>query len=77
MDKLWYYTQGTSQEKKGPVPEAEIISLVAGGQIHATDLLWSDGMANWAPLSALPRPRPPHPLRRSTRCRSPKVWGAG
>ena len=55
MDKLWYYTQGAAQEKKGPVPEAEIKSLVAGGQIHATDLLWSEGMANWAPLSALPQ----------------------
>lgn len=55
MDKLWYYTQGASQEKKGPVQESEIISLVDGGQIHATDLLWSDGMANWAPLSALPQ----------------------
>jgi hypothetical protein len=68
MDKLWYYTQGASQEKKGPVPEAEIRSLIAGGQIHVTDLLWSDGMANWAPLSALPRlhcPLPPPPLPKS------------
>ena len=60
MDKLWYYTQGASQEKKGPVPEAEIKSLVAGGQIHATDLLWSEGMANWAPLSALPQLQSEH-----------------
>ena len=55
MDKLWYYTQGASQEKKGPISEAEIKSLAADGQIHATDLLWTDGMANWAPLSALPQ----------------------
>jgi hypothetical protein len=60
MDKLWYYTQGASQEKKGPVPEAEIKSLVAGGQIHAADLLWSEGMANWAPLSALPQLQSEH-----------------
>jgi hypothetical protein len=62
MDKLWYYTQGAAQEKKGPVPEAEIKSLVAGGQIHATDLLWSDGMANWAPLSALPQLQAEHTI---------------
>lgn len=55
MDKLWYYTQGASQEKKGPVPEAEIRSLVATRQIQQNDLLWTDGMANWAPLSALPQ----------------------
>lgn len=55
MDKLWYYTQGPSQEKKGPVSEVEIQSLLASGQIQATDLLWTDGMANWAPLSALPQ----------------------
>jgi hypothetical protein len=60
MDKLWYYTQGAAQEKKGPVPEADIKSLVAAGQIHATDLLWSDGMANWAPLSALPQLQAEH-----------------
>ena len=60
MDKLWYYTQGAAQEKKGPVPEAEIKSLVAGGQIRATDLLWSEGMANWAPLSALPQLQTEH-----------------
>lgn len=62
MDKLWYYTQGASQEKKGPVPEAEIKSLVTGGQICAADLLWTDGMANWAPLSALPELQSSSPL---------------
>lgn len=55
MDKLWYYTQGGSQEKKGPVPEAEIKSLVASEQIQQNDLLWADGMADWMPLSALPQ----------------------
>ena len=57
MDKLWYYTQGASQEKKGPVPESEIRSLVANGRIQPTDLLWSEGMANWAPLKDLPQLR--------------------
>ena len=61
MDKLWYYTQRASQEKKGPVPEAEIRALIAGGQIRVTDLLWSEGMANWSPLSALPQLQPTAP----------------
>lgn len=54
MDKLWYYTQGPAQEKKGPVPESEIRSLVAGGQIASSDLLWCEGMANWAHLRDMP-----------------------
>ena len=59
MDKLWYYTQGAAQEKKGPVPEDEIRLLVASGQIQSSDLLWSEGMANWLPLSALPQLKGP------------------
>jgi len=59
MDKLWYYTQGAAQEKKGPVPEDEIRLLVASGQIQPSDLLWSEGMANWLPLSALPQLKGP------------------
>ena len=55
MDKLWYYTQGATQEKRGPVPESEINLLVAGGQIRPTDLLWTEGMETWAPLSSLPQ----------------------
>ena len=71
MDKLWYYTQGASQEKKGPVPEAEIKSLAADGQIHATDLLWTDGMANWAPLSTLPQLQSSSPSVATTPATSP------
>jgi hypothetical protein len=74
MDKLWYYTQGASQEKKGPVPEAEIKSLVAGGQIHAADLLWSEGMANWAPLSALPQLQSEHTTLPSPAAASSQVF---
>jgi len=71
VDKLWYYTQGASQEKKGPVPEAEIKSLAADGQIRANDLLWTDGMANWAPLSALPQLQSPSPSTAVTPTASP------
>ncbi len=65
MDRLWFYTQGHSTDKKGPVPEAEIRALIAGGQIQPTDLLWTEGMGNWAALSTLPdlaRAHSPSPL---------------
>ncbi len=59
MDKLWYYTQGAEQEKNGPVPEDQIRLLIASGQIQSSDLLWSEGMADWLPLSALPQLKSP------------------
>ncbi len=53
MDKLWYYTQGGGVEKKGPVTDDEMRSLIAAGQIKPDDLVWSDGMANWAPAGTM------------------------
>jgi hypothetical protein len=77
MDKLWYYTQGAAQEKKGPVPEDEIRLLIASGQIRATDLLWSDGMANWSALSALPQLQSPSSAIAATAAASPLAAASG
>ncbi len=54
MEKLWFYTLNGSTEKQGPVPETEIRAMIAGGRIKSTDLLWTDGMANWTALSQIP-----------------------
>ena len=54
MDRFWFYTQGGSTDKKGPVSEAEIRALMVSGELQPTDLLWTEGMANWAALSTLP-----------------------
>jgi len=49
---MWFYAQGTNRQ--GPVPESEIKSLLASGRLAVTDLAWTEGMTNWAPISALP-----------------------
>lgn len=45
MERTWYYAEGN--DRKGPLPEAEIRDLVARGTITATTLVWSEGMPDW------------------------------
>ncbi|MCX7009310.1 MAG: DUF5362 family protein [Kiritimatiellaeota bacterium] len=52
MEKNWCYS-ADGQDKKGPMPESELKQLLAGGQIPAGTLVWSEGMANWAPASSV------------------------
>ncbi|MCX7009311.1 MAG: DUF5362 family protein [Kiritimatiellaeota bacterium] len=52
MEKNWYYS-ADGQDKKGPMPESELKQLLASGQIPAGTLVWSEGMANWAPSSSV------------------------
>jgi len=42
----WYYHDGTKQS--GPISEAELIELRRAGAITADNLVWREGMANWA-----------------------------
>jgi hypothetical protein len=48
----WYYTQKGQQA--GPVDEAQLRGLLAGGQVGPQDLVWKDGLANWQPASSVP-----------------------
>jgi hypothetical protein len=52
MKKNWYYS-ADGQEKKGPLPESEMKSLLASGQVPASVLVWSEGMASWAPANTV------------------------
>jgi uncharacterized protein (TIGR00266 family) len=47
--KTWYYAIGTNQRESAP--ETALPSLVAGGIIKASTLVWTEGMAQWAPAS--------------------------
>ena len=49
---MWYYTLNNQQV--GPVDENEIKKLVASGVITSATMLWTNGMANWAPISQTP-----------------------
>jgi hypothetical protein len=60
MDKMWFYApQG--KEKQGPVPEAELQRMIAEGALASTDLAWSEGMAEWAPIGSLSLTEPVSP----------------
>jgi hypothetical protein len=52
MADQWYY--GKDGQQQGPVDEATIKSLLASGQLAPSDLVWKEGMANWAAASTLP-----------------------
>ena len=52
-DEQWYMAIGGHQV--GPVSADEIRSNIDNGSIDAKTLLFSAGMKNWAPLSAIPQ----------------------
>src|SRR5579859_65730 len=41
----WYYV--SSNQRRGPVEQAEFDGLVHQGMITASTLVWREGMANW------------------------------
>ena len=49
MPDLWYY--GRNEQRHGPVPLKELQGLASSGDLDATDLVWSPGMADWMPAS--------------------------
>ena len=46
---IWYYTQGDAQA--GPVSAQELKSLATSGKLLRDDLVWKEGMDDWAPAS--------------------------
>ena len=45
----WYYARG--DQRLGPVDVNEMRALAARGELDGEDLVWTDGMADWAPAS--------------------------
>jgi hypothetical protein len=56
----WYYdNQG---QRRGPVGEEELVSLIRAGDVQQSDLAWTRGMPHWVPvanISALARASEP------------------
>jgi uncharacterized RDD family membrane protein YckC len=48
---LWYFEAGAQQ--RGPIPFSELQQMVAGGRLQPSQLVWTSGMANWAPASSI------------------------
>ena len=51
-DQSWYYAVGG--EEYGPVPLAELRSLIAEGQVEYDDIVWTAGLGNWVEVSNVP-----------------------
>lgn len=56
-EKNWFYSLD-GQDRKGPLPEGELKRMLAAGQIPLSTLVWSEGLASWAPASSIPALQP-------------------
>jgi hypothetical protein len=53
----WYLFRDGQQH--GPFTDADVANFARLGQLHANDLIWREGFANWRPaLTVFPEPRP-------------------
>lgn len=48
----WYYAKHGKQQ--GPVDLASLQGMVASGEVAATDLVWRNGLPEWAPAGEVP-----------------------
>ncbi|MCH7728525.1 MAG: DUF4339 domain-containing protein [Planctomycetes bacterium] len=48
----WHYSKGG--EKLGPVSQDELLGLLSSGELQGSDLVWSEGMENWAVANSVP-----------------------
>lgn len=53
----WYYASNGQQN--GPVSQEQLIQLHQSGQIKSSDLVWNEGMTDWAPFQNVPELAPP------------------
>ncbi|MFH1922177.1 MAG: DUF4339 domain-containing protein [Planctomycetota bacterium] len=64
----WYYAK--NNEQHGPVSATELKQLAAGGELKPSDLVWHEGMDEWAPARKIKGlfqedvPAPPKPVER-------------
>jgi hypothetical protein len=49
---MWYYVKDGT-DRQGPVTESELRNLAESGQVLTTDLVWTDGQADWQPMNVL------------------------
>ena len=50
MQEQWYYSKDRSQ-REGPVATERLRELIQQGVLPPTTLVWTEGMADWAPAS--------------------------
>jgi hypothetical protein len=47
--------------RRGPVAEADLRSMIAGGQVRGHTMVWREGMQDWQAVSSLPELCAGHP----------------
>ena len=52
MATQWYYAQQGQQ--RGPVSKRQLQRMAASGELQPDDLIWHEGLADWAPASSIP-----------------------
>ncbi len=52
--RLFYL--GIEGEQTGPFSEGDVLQKIEEGQVTAETLIWSDGMADWLPITSLKSP---------------------
>ncbi|MCC6418275.1 MAG: DUF4339 domain-containing protein [Gemmataceae bacterium] len=65
MADEWYYAKNGQQ--LGPVSRDELKQYTSAGQLRPNDLVWTEGMANWAPAQTVPGLFPAIPTSRPVR----------
>lgn len=56
MSELWHYVQ--KGKSLGPVPEEQLKTMLAFGDLRPDDLVWREGMGTWAAIQAVPELQP-------------------
>lgn len=51
MSDQWYYSKDRT-DRKGPVSTDELKAMLANGELAPADLIWKEGLPDWAPLSS-------------------------
>jgi TM2 domain-containing membrane protein YozV len=59
MPQDWYYAK--NNERLGPVPLAELRSLITKGGLQPSDLVWSEHLPGWVPAKKVRELFPPQP----------------
>ena len=47
----WYYAK--KNEQRGPVSGSTLRSMIISGEVAGTDLVWRNGMQDWAPAAEI------------------------
>lgn len=54
MSTRWYYAKAGTTDRQGPVSVEQIQEKLRTGELSPQDIVWRQGLPQWAPISAMP-----------------------